>query len=122
MNYHVQLSDGALKELRKIDRHQAHVILSWIEKHLEDCADPRLHGKALVGDKRGYWRYRIGAYRLIADIQDKVVRIEIIHIAHRREIYERNRETIQEIFAGYDGGFFQSEELDWGGPQGNEVW
>jgi antitoxin MazE len=35
---------------------------------------------------------------------------------------ERKRETIEEIFAGYDGGFFQTEEMDWGDPQGNEVW
>lgn len=35
---------------------------------------------------------------------------------------KRKRETIQEIFAGYDGGFFQTEEIDWGKPQGNEVW
>ena len=34
----------------------------------------------------------------------------------------RKRESIEEIFAGYDGGFFQTEEIDWGKPQGNEVW
>jgi len=35
---------------------------------------------------------------------------------------KRKRETIQEIFADYDGGFFQTEEIDWGKPQGNEIW
>jgi antitoxin MazE len=34
----------------------------------------------------------------------------------------RKRKSIQELFAGYDGGFFQTEEIDWGKPQGDEVW
>jgi mRNA interferase RelE/StbE len=88
MNYRVQLSDNARKELRKIDRYQANIIVSWLDRNLEGCSNPRLHGKALVGDKRGYWRYRIGAYRVIADIQDNIVQIEIIHIAHRWEVCE----------------------------------
>jgi antitoxin component of MazEF toxin-antitoxin module len=35
---------------------------------------------------------------------------------------KQKRETIEEIFAGYNGGYFQTEEMDWGNPQGNEVW
>jgi antitoxin component of MazEF toxin-antitoxin module len=34
----------------------------------------------------------------------------------------RKRKSIQELFADYDGGFFQTEEIDWGNPQGNEIW
>ena len=34
----------------------------------------------------------------------------------------RKRKSIQELFADYDGGFFQTEEIDWGKPQGDEVW
>ncbi len=88
MSYHVLLSGGARSALKKIDRYQAKIIVSWIEKNLEGCTDPRLHGKPLVGDKKGYWRYRVGMYRLIADIHDDIVMIEIINVAHRREIYE----------------------------------
>jgi mRNA interferase RelE/StbE len=86
--YAVTYSKIADKELQKLDKHTASIIYSWIDRYLEGCDNPRLHGKALVGDKRGYWRYRIGAYRVIADIQDNIVQIEIIHIAHRREVYE----------------------------------
>ena len=89
MGYDVQLSDNAEKDLQKIDRYQAKIIISWIEKNLRGCDDPRLHGKPLVGDKKDYWRYRVGAYRIIADIQDKLVRIEIITVGHRREVYDR---------------------------------
>jgi mRNA interferase RelE/StbE len=85
--YAVTYSKIADKELQKLDKRIASVIYSWIDKHLEGCENPRLHGKALVGDKRGYWRYRIGAYRVIADIRDEIIQIEIIHVAHRREVY-----------------------------------
>ena len=88
MRYEVQFSDRAKKSLKQIDRYQAKIILAWIEKHLMNCDNPRLHGKALIGNKRGYWRYRVGAYRLIADIDDRCIRIDIVHVAHRREVYD----------------------------------
>jgi mRNA interferase RelE/StbE len=85
--YAVIYSKIADKELQKLDKRTASIIYRWIDRHLEGCENPRLHGKALVGDKRGYWRYRIGAYRVIADIKDEIIQIEIIHVAHRREVY-----------------------------------
>jgi len=88
MGYDVQYSDSALKAIKKIDRYQAKIIISWIEKNLVGCKDPRFHGKPLVGDKKDYWRYRVGAYRIIADIQDNLVKIEIINVGHRREVYD----------------------------------
>lgn len=87
--YSVKYSKKAVKALKKIDRQTAVMIYGWIEKNLVDCLNPRQHGKALVGDKKGYWRYRIGSYRLIADIDDDQIIIEIINIAHRRDIYEQ---------------------------------
>ena len=89
MGYRVRLTDNSIKALKKIDRYQAKIIVAWIEKNLEGCDNPRLHGKPLIASKKGFWRYRIGSYRVIADIQDDVVTIEIIDIGHRREIYER---------------------------------
>ena len=44
------------------------IIYGWIEKNLVGCDNPRLYGKALIGNQKGYWRYRIGVYRIIADI------------------------------------------------------
>lgn len=86
--YKVVFSEKALKELKKIDKYQAKIIISWIEKNLSDCTDPRRHGKALTGEKKGYWRYRVGTYRIIADIQDKQIVINIINIAHRSNVYK----------------------------------
>ena len=88
MGYEVQYSENAKKALRKIDRHQAQIIIAWIEKNLIGCENPRLYGKSLRSDRKGEWRYRIGSYRIIADIQDSLVTIEIINVGHRKEIYD----------------------------------
>jgi len=88
MKYRVQLNNQAIKDLKKLDRHQAKIIISWIEKNLQGCENPRLFGKPLGYGKAGEWRYRIGAYRIIADIQDNIVTIEIINVGHRREVYD----------------------------------
>ena len=88
MVYSVQLADTAIKSLKKIDYHQAKIIVAWIEKNLDGCDNPRLYGKPLTADKKGFWRYRIGSYRVIANIQDNVVIIEIVNIGHRSEIYK----------------------------------
>ena len=88
MSYSVLLSDKAQKALQKLDRYQAKIIVSWIKKNLDGCDNPRLYGKALDSDFKGYWRYRVGDYRLIANIQDNLLVIEIVRVGHRREIYE----------------------------------
>lgn len=88
MSYNVRLADSATKALKKIDRYQANIIIAWIEKNLEGCDNPRLHGKQLAADLRGLWQYRIGSYRIIADIQDNTITIEIIDIGRRRKIYK----------------------------------
>ena len=63
-------------------------IYAWIGKNLEGCSNPRLHGKGLTANRSGQWRYRVNDYRLIAEIQDDVVGILIVRIAHRREVYD----------------------------------
>ena len=63
-------------------------IYAWIGKNLEECSNPRLYGKGLTANRSGQWRYRVNDYRLIAEIQDDVVVILIVRIAHRREVYD----------------------------------
>jgi len=88
MNYTVQFSNNARKELHKLDRYTSALILGWIEKNLEGCADPRAHGKPLTADHRGQWRYRVGNYRLLAQIRDDTVTILMLKIGHRKEVYK----------------------------------
>lgn len=85
--YHVSYTPQAIKELKKIDKHTRTLILAWIEKNLIGCIDPRQHGKGLIANHKGKWRYRVGDYRLISEIQDDKVIILVINIGHRKDIY-----------------------------------
>lgn len=87
MKYEVAYTQQAIKELKKLDRYTRDLILSWIEKNLVGCSDPRRHGKGLASNRSGQWRYRVGDYRLIAEIDDGKVTILLLHIGHRSEIY-----------------------------------
>ena len=87
MTYHVEFSKSALKEFKKMDRGIAAMILGWVRKNLEGCENPRQHGKGLTANRSGQWRYRIGDYRLIAEIQEDRIVILILHIGHRSEVY-----------------------------------
>ena len=87
MKYKVVFSDNALKQLKKMDKHIAALIIGWIDKNLVGTNNPRQHGKALVANKNGQWRYRIGDYRAICEIQDNKITILVLEVGHRRNIY-----------------------------------
>ncbi len=87
MKYSVELTENAKKQLKKLDKSTAKLITSWLLKNLQGCENPRLHGKGLTANRSGQWRYRIGDYRIIAEIQDDRIVILILEIGHRREIY-----------------------------------
>lgn len=86
--YKVEYAPLAIKQLKKLDKHISALIIGWIEKNLVDCEDPRQYGKGLVANRSGEWRYRIGDYRILADIQDDKLVILIITVGHRREVYD----------------------------------
>ena len=86
MSYHVEYSDAALKQLKKMDRFEARLITSWIGKNLEGCSDPRIHGKGLTANRSGERRYRIGSYRALCIIEDDHLIIEAFSVGHRRHI------------------------------------
>ena len=87
MRYHVEFSKDALKQLKKMDKTNAALILGWIRKNLENCENPRVHGKGLTANRSGQWRYRVGDYRILADIQEDRVLILVLNIGHRSDIY-----------------------------------
>lgn len=88
MSYRIDFTQDALKALKKMDRSIARLILAWVRKNLEGCEDPRAHGKGLTANRSGTWRYRVGDYRLIAEIQEEKVLILILEVGHRRDIYK----------------------------------
>lgn len=87
MSYRVKFSKTAKKQIRKMDNTTSTIIIAWIRKNIEGCNNPRLHGKALMGEYRDYWRYRVGNYRLISKIEDETITVMILGIGHRKDIY-----------------------------------
>lgn len=85
--YTVVFTEKAKKQLSKLDKSTAKLITSWLLKNLQNCENPRQHGKGLTSNLSGKWRYRIGDYRIIADIQEDKILIMILEIGHRRDIY-----------------------------------
>ena len=88
MRYSINTSARFDKEFKKLDRYTQLMIKSWITKNIVDTDNPRIHGKALVGNKSGYWRYRIGDYRLICETIDNELIILALSVGHRREVYK----------------------------------
>ena len=87
--YAVDYSKSASKALLRMDKSVSRMIYGWVNKNLAGTSDPRIHGKALTGNLNGLWRYRVGNYRLIADIQDDRLVILMLEVGHRREVYDR---------------------------------
>jgi mRNA interferase RelE/StbE len=87
MGYQVVYTKKAVKSLNKIDHTQQRLIVSWIEKNLVDTNDPKALGKSLKGNLKEYWRYRVGNYRILADINNDEIKIIIFNIGHRKDIY-----------------------------------
>ena len=88
MRYHAEFSKRALKDIKKLDKSTAALILGWIRKNLEGCENPRVHGKGLTANHSGEWRYRVGDYRLLAEIQDGKLIILMLTVGHRSEVYQ----------------------------------
>ena len=88
MKYRVVLTDKAKKQLKKLDKHTAALIVGWLEKNLQGCDNPRVHGKSLVANRSGQWRYRVGDFRLICEIEDDKITILVLEIGHRKSIYQ----------------------------------
>ena len=86
--YPVEVSEAVRKTLRKMDPGVRTMIVKWLRKNLEGCSDARVHGKALTGNLSGLWRYRVGNYRIIAEIQDDRLVILALEIGHRGRIYQ----------------------------------
>ncbi len=86
--YTIKFEKSFLKALKKLDKQTLLIITSYIDNNLKDTNNPRKKGKALTGNLKGLWRYRIMDYRLIVDIQDDVLVIVAIDFRHRNKIYK----------------------------------
>ena len=64
-------------------------MLGWLDDRVEVCKNPRHLGEPLRGEHAGFWRYRIGDYRVLCDILDEKVVVLVLTIGHRRQVYKR---------------------------------
>ena len=85
--YRIIYSGDFQKIFRKLDPSVQKLVASWIKHNLVDTDDPRRHGKALSGEMKGLWRYRIADYRLIVEIRDRELIVLILTFGHRSEVY-----------------------------------
>jgi mRNA interferase RelE/StbE len=86
----IEFSPVAQKELKKLDPQTAKRILKFLNDRIAPLDNPRLIGEALTGSELGsYWKYRVGDWRIIAEIQDQALRIIVVRIGNRREVYRR---------------------------------
>lgn len=84
----IEFADSAAKQLRKLDSAVARRIGGFLRDRVVPASDPRTLGAALKGDELGqFWKYCIGDYRIIAELHDREVRILVVRLGHRRDVY-----------------------------------
>lgn len=88
MAWKIELDRAAERELDRLDPQTARRILKFLHGRVRPLDDPRSIGEALKGSTLGdFWKYRVGDYRVITNIDDKTVRILVVRIAHRGNAY-----------------------------------
>jgi mRNA interferase RelE/StbE len=90
MKWQVSLDLDATREFDRLDGSVQKRVAKFMYERLAHLGDPRSIGEALHGSTLGdYWKYRVGDYRLIARIADRLVEIIVVRVGHRREVYRR---------------------------------
>lgn len=88
MAWSIEYDEAALKDLASMDKQIARRITSFMRQRVSALDDPRSIGEALKGSRLGaFWKYRVGDYRIIADIEDAAVRVYVVRVGNRREVY-----------------------------------
>lgn len=88
MAWKVELDEAAIRELDKFDTKVTKRILRFLHERVAKLDDPRSIGQALKGSRLGeFWKYRVGDYRIICDIQDRKLLVLVLRVGNRREIY-----------------------------------
>jgi mRNA interferase RelE/StbE len=86
-NWRVEISRSAEKQIQKLNRDAQEAIVRFLRERVLAAENPRQLGKPLHGDKGGLWRYRVGDYRLICDIQDERITVIVLRVGHRKDVY-----------------------------------
>ncbi len=87
MAWEIELAESAVKQLSGLDKAIQRRITKYLSERLAVADDPRVLGRALRGELSEYWRYRVGDYRLVCEIQDEVLTVLVVRVAHRSKVY-----------------------------------
>ncbi|HRH88143.1 MAG TPA: type II toxin-antitoxin system RelE/ParE family toxin [Rubrivivax sp.] len=88
MAYRVEFDPDALKDLKKLDRPVQQRLLAFLRTRVATLQNPRDIGEALAGARLGnYWKYRVGDWRIICDLQDERIVVRVLRLGNRREVY-----------------------------------
>ena len=90
MKYKVIIREKAEKQLNKLDNSIKLKIMRYIKRNLNETDNPKKFGKALRYNLKGFWRYRVENYRIIAEINDNEITIFILEVEHRSKIYKKS--------------------------------
>lgn len=88
MNWVYRFDERALKDLRKLGKQAQRGIIAYLDERIAGEGDPRRFGKGLKADLAGLWRYRVGDYRILCQIQHEELLVLVVACGHRRDIYE----------------------------------
>jgi mRNA interferase RelE/StbE len=86
-SWRIEITRTAKKQIMKLARTAQRAIQRFLRERLACCENPRQWGKALQGEQRGLWRYRVGDFRLICDIRDETITVVVLEIGHRKDVY-----------------------------------
>jgi mRNA interferase RelE/StbE len=89
MAWQIEFDPTARREFKKLDKPVSDRILKFLHERVGVLDDPRKIGERLQGPLRQFWKYRIGDYRLICSIKDDRLVVIVVHVGHRREVYDR---------------------------------
>lgn len=87
MAWTIEITRTAEKQIKKLHRVAQAAITRFLRERVQTASNPRQWGKPLHGDKGGLWRYRVGDYRLICDIQDDKITVLMLTVGHRKDVY-----------------------------------
>ena len=87
MAWRVEISRTAEKQVKKLDRQIQADLVRYLRERVQEASNPRQFGKALRGEKKGLWRYRVGDHRIICDIRDAEKIVAVLALGHRKHVY-----------------------------------
>ena len=88
MAWRIEYAESVQKSVRRLDRQVQRRLRAFLEVRLAGMDNPRQLGIAMQGTRYGHlWRYRVGNYCIMAEIDDERIGILVVRIAHHSDAW-----------------------------------